>query len=234
MPAWLGVASSSDELMSGDLAGTGGVGGPAGTAGGLSLSARRTMSPWQAEYVALAEARAAMGVEAAAAASGRTAGRLYRDAAVDGGAPIDEGWVLYIECLVAGVSEPGASGPDISSARRSELPDELRLWLGPFGAPRAVLVVTPDGRVRDDLGALPPAAAEVAAITAGAGAAGGWGAWVKIPASCVDVLADGSHVLRLGVIRRDERGTRTSWPRAMMPWQVEPGRAAVGLDQWTQ
>ena len=41
-----------------------------------------------------------------------------------------------------------------------------------------------------------------------------------------------SGVLRLGVERLDERGVRSAWPRALLPWESEPGRAAIDTRGW--
>jgi hypothetical protein len=34
------------------------------------------------------------------------------------------------------------------------------------------------------------------------------------------------------VVRVDGRGRRSAWPRPMLPWQDEPGRAALDTRAW--
>jgi hypothetical protein len=148
----------------------------------------------------------------------------------------DRRWVLYIECAT-----PEAPAVDA---------DSVRIWLGPFGNPTAVLRVWPDGRLADQTVA---ARAELSLSVGrasgggvggrgGAGGGGGgatvqtvrdadgrrWAAWVPIPPHCFE--RDGT--LRLGLERVDARAVRSAWPRPMLPWQVEPGRAALDTTAW--
>lgn len=58
--------------------------------------------------------------------------------------------------------------------------------------------------------------------------ASGWRATIDIPPEAVE--ADGT--LRIAVSRVDARGRRSTWPRPMFPWQVEPARAALDLNRW--
>lgn len=118
----------------------------------------------------------------------------------------DDGWELAIECR----------WPDDSANN-----DTLRVWLGPFGAPTGMLEITPDGGVRDALQEGAPAPGSAWREP------GGWRALVPIPASAIE-----NGRVRLALERTDPRGLRTSWPRAMMPGQPEPGRVIVDLTQW--
>jgi hypothetical protein len=117
-------------------------------------------------------------------------------------------WVLHLECR----GEPVGS-------------EEVVLWLGPFGAPRGILRITPDG-VSD-------------ALTRGnarqsfAGATFSrrpdrWVAQVPIPASMIDSTSE----LRIALVRTDGRGVRSTWPRPMLPWQEEPGRLSIDTATW--
>ncbi len=53
--------------------------------------------------------------------------------------------------------------------------------------------------------------------------------WVPVPSAAIEA----GKVLRLGLVRIDERGRRSAWPRPMLPWQTEPGRIAVDLSSWS-
>lgn len=123
-------------------------------------------------------------------------------------APDGEGWELDAECR--GVPPPGAD-------------DVLRVWLGPFGSPRAVVTVHADGRAADER-ATPPAPAPGVVVRREARA---WRATIPIPASALE-----PGRLRFALERVDSRGLRTSWPRPMMPDQPEPGRAIADLTAW--
>lgn len=119
-------------------------------------------------------------------------------------------WMLFIEARTAPGQDPAS--------------DRVRLWFGPTGRARAVLTVYADGRVTSDQDAT---AAGGPAIEAARDAAG-WSAWVPVPASAVEP----GGWLRLGVERIDPAGHRAAWPRPMLPWQREPGRALIDLNAW--
>ncbi len=53
--------------------------------------------------------------------------------------------------------------------------------------------------------------------------------WIPVPTAAIEA----GKVLRLGLVRIDERGRRSAWPRPMLPWQTEPGRIAVDLSSWS-
>lgn len=125
----------------------------------------------------------------------------------EGGAPGD--WMLYLECRTD-------RGQEVE-------PERLRVWAGPSGTPLIAIDIQPDGTVtpigpRD--GVKPTVA--VSRIP------GGWCASVTLPSSAVD----GAGTLRLGVERITSDGMRSSWPRPMLPWQSEPGRAAIDAAAW--
>jgi hypothetical protein len=120
-----------------------------------------------------------------------------------------QAWTLYIEARTAG-GDPKA--------------DWVELWFGPYGMASEVLRVYADGRVVDRLtGREPPElGAEFVHL------ADRWIARFAVPAGAIE----SGGMLRLGVVREDGCGSRSSWPRRMLPGQEEPGRVAVRLDAW--
>lgn len=134
----------------------------------------------------------------------------------------DAGWEVLVECAV--VDEPGPG-------------EAVRLWFGAFRQPAAVLLVRPDGTLIDQTAAArrgnpdrpstsgeaaKPAAVRIARET------DRWFAWVPVPAGAIEP----TQRLRLAIERTDARGLRTAWPRPMLPWQTEPGRALIDLSAW--
>lgn len=118
-------------------------------------------------------------------------------------------WELYIECL----RPPGG-------ARGS---DFVRVWLGPYGAPTAVLRIDSEGFMVDETKPAEPARP----ITINR-AEDAWTALLPLPANAG---ADGSPLL-IAIERVDARGVRSTWPRPVFPWEAEPGRAPVRTDAW--
>jgi hypothetical protein len=57
---------------------------------------------------------------------------------------------------------------------------------------------------------------------------GKWVCQIPLPAICFE--SDGT--LRIGLERIDPRGTRSAFPRPMLPWQSEPGRVAIDTSTW--
>lgn len=133
-------------------------------------------------------------------------------------------WTLYVECRVGPTSDDDAADP-----RR----DSIRLWLGAFGAPSFVLRVAADGtasvedsrsRAGSDWTQLSSAAGGVTVRRTDTG----WACWIPIPAGAIE--PDGT--IKLALERTDPSGVRSAWPRAMLPWQREPGRAWADLGAW--
>ena len=119
-------------------------------------------------------------------------------------------WTLYAECR-----RPRGSPNDA---------DSIRVWLGPFGRPASVVRITRDGTVRDEV----RSESGVALVGSIRVTDDRWAFRVTLP---VDAAGpDGT--LMLGVERITTGGRRWSWPRAMTPWQVEPGRVRVDLRAW--
>lgn len=137
------------------------------------------------------------------------AGLVYLDATQQNA--VGGGWMLYLEFR----------SPVIGRE------ESARVWLGAFGAPSSVLKITSNGQIVDE--AAPKFNLDVGVSEASVSRQGDvWTARVPIPSRCVE--ADGT--LRIGFERMDGLGRRTSWPRAMLPWQTEPGRVAIDTRAW--
>ncbi|MFN0133632.1 MAG: hypothetical protein ACKVW3_14030 [Phycisphaerales bacterium] len=118
----------------------------------------------------------------------------------------DGSWSLFLEFH-------GAARPE---------PEGVRVWLGPWERPTTVFRVSSTGLASDEMGKASGEGVEVVR------SADRWTIRLAVPSSAID--ADG--VLRIAVDRTDGRGVRSAWPRPMMPWQSEPGRAAIDLSTW--
>lgn len=136
---------------------------------------------------------------------------LYRDdqAMAKGGA---SAWHLLIECRFP-AKTPGRL-------------ESLRVWLGPTPSEVAVIQVPIDAPANAEIGS--GAAGEAARQAVVRVGPDRWWARVPIPADAVDATG----TLRLGLERIDAKGRRTAWPRPMLPWQLEPARAAFDLRHW--
>ncbi len=123
-------------------------------------------------------------------------------------------WVLYIECQTDG--------------RTPADDDTVTVTLGAVGSRvEADVIATADGIVglRDGgIGATldQPLEAEVARYE------GGWSFRLTIPERFIE---DG-RAFRFGMQRLTDRGVRSAWPRAMLPWQRSVPRAAVDFAKW--
>lgn len=122
----------------------------------------------------------------------------------------DGDWTIYVECM-----RPPDAGNDA---------DTVRIWMGPRARPSAVLRITRDGSATNEL-AVQGQDVLVEHVRV---ADDRWSFRVRLPRNAVD--AEG--VLTLGMERLGSRARRWSWPRAMTPWQVEPGRVRFALDRW--
>jgi len=125
--------------------------------------------------------------------------------------PAGPKWWLYIECRTP-PTPAGGLAPD----------ESVRIWLGPTGRPRAVIRASRDGSVRDE------ATGSAVADTTVVRKPDRWVCQLPVPDACLE--ADGT--LRIAFERTDSRGVRRAWPRPMLPWQTEPGRAAVDTAAW--
>ncbi|MEQ8769543.1 MAG: hypothetical protein RIB60_03430 [Phycisphaerales bacterium] len=123
------------------------------------------------------------------------------------------GWTLLVECNAAGVDDPDAT-------------DAVRIWLGAYGRPSAVLRVSRDGTVTDEATSASPGFGGRNVPVADAG--GSWAFEITLPP---DAVGD-DGILRIGLDRTDATGRHTGWPRRMLPWQAEPGRLAIDTASW--
>jgi hypothetical protein len=132
-------------------------------------------------------------------------------------------WELLVECRMA----PGLM--DTAGLRR----ERVVLYFGPTAKPVSALQVDLSGEASSVLPADPLLPAELrpqnfsVPITR---ATDRWSFRMPLPPGSIE--ADGT--VRLGIMRRDARGARSAWPRPLMPWQVEPGRAALRTGAWTE
>ncbi len=126
----------------------------------------------------------------------------------------DSGWYAFVQCR-----RPAGS--------RQSPSERVRLYLGPSGAPTAVIEVTERGVVRDlrsESTALDNPLNTVRVFREESR----WMCQIPLPKRAIER----GGVLRIGVERTDWRGIRSSWPRSQMPWGTQPGRAAMDLTRW--
>ncbi|MEO1583525.1 MAG: hypothetical protein AAFR96_03005 [Planctomycetota bacterium] len=132
-----------------------------------------------------------------------TAALVYRDHR--------DRWVLYVECRT-----------------ENRLPgdrDTLTISLAPDGSDSAqTIVANAEGEIEvwtahDPAGEVE---AEIGRYE------GGWSLRVPIP----EAVIERGRTLRVGLQRVTDRGVRSSWPRAMLPWQASPPKAAIDLSVW--
>lgn len=150
-----------------------------------------------------------------------TAALLQRVRAPREGVLADRAWEIFVEARVP--TNLDESGLDPAT-------DALFLYSGPPGAPAAAWRVARDGTITN---LLPGAAAiegELGAVqkAVATSLADRWTVRIPIPVNSIE--PDG--LMRLGLFRIDPRGVRSSWPRALPPWQVEPSRAAIDTRAW--
>lgn len=120
---------------------------------------------------------------------------------------------LYVECR--GSKENGPVEKDV-----------VRVWLGPASAPISVLRIDGTGQVSDearrvDLVQTPRDVRVIRGVDR-------WSFRLTLPSRAVE--KDGT--LRIALTRVDATGKRSAWPRALLPWQDEPGRVAVDTRAW--
>ena len=121
--------------------------------------------------------------------------------------PAAEGWELYIEC----------NSPK-NAIENPPTNDLVRIWLGPHGRSKGYLVCGPGATTRLT-GAEAP---EFKLHT------WGWSSVVPIPERVIDEQG----IVHIAVERIDEGGFRSTWPRPVLPDQLEPGRATFKLVAW--
>ncbi len=152
----------------------------------------------------------------------------------DGGGGDDAQWQIYLECGEPPATAFTAGGPGESRNTPSAPRGLVRVWIGPYGRPAAVYLISSEGALFDQT--LESRSGPVGDLPAGRAARtvqvlrekDRWRCWVPIPAGCIG--PDG--LIRLGIERIDSAGRRSAWPRAMTPWQSEPGRASLDTRLW--
>lgn len=149
------------------------------------------------------------------AAPWQTAALIYRDQAEASDDP-GAGWSIYIECSRTPVDlAPNQTSP----------PETLRVWLGARGDGATAIRISEDGSVLDES---PTADGQLAELVEVNSEPDRWTVRMPIPARAV---GDDMR-MRIGLERNDRFGRRTAWPRPMLPWQTEPGRAEIDLAAW--
>lgn len=128
------------------------------------------------------------------------------------------GWTLLVECRGEAAESDGENEPG----------EFVRVWIGAYGRPSAVLRVGRDGAVTDELAEASGRSGFGARAVPVADSGGSWAFEITLPP---DAVGD-DGVLRLGLDRTDGAGRHTGWPRRMLPWQNEPGRLAIDTTQW--
>ncbi|MBX3406204.1 MAG: hypothetical protein KF869_05505 [Phycisphaeraceae bacterium] len=179
------------------------------------LLAEWTLASWlsactDAGVVRGAAALAGLGRPPAAPARG-TMGMLLADAPAPTGAPgaADLRWVLYIECGLSGAT------PRDAAAR-----EELVVAVSGAGG-EAMLRAFADGQIVQTSGA-----STRARVVRDEQA---WRIWIPLPP---EVVGRGTW-LRLGVLRTEVGGGRSSWPRPVFPWEDRPSQAVFDLRAWS-
>jgi hypothetical protein len=118
-------------------------------------------------------------------------------------------WVLYVECGL-----PDASPRD--AAKR----EELVVAVSGAGG-EALLRAFADGQIVHSTGGTSraPVAQDEEA----------WRIWIPVPP---EIIGRGAW-LRLGVLRTEVGGGRSSWPRPVFPWEERPSQAVFDLQAWS-
>lgn len=149
-----------------------------------------------------------------------TAALLQRVATPQPGDLPHRAWELFIES---------------KTKSSTEADDSITLYVGSPGAPTAAWRITRDGSITSLQKNEQAAKAELATVTQAQvdkakveSFPDRWTARVTLPPGSIE--EDG--LLRIGISRLDPRGVRSSWPRALTPWQTEPSRAAVDTTKW--
>jgi len=120
--------------------------------------------------------------------------------------------------------ETGRWGLRLEVADVATVEQVIRVWLGLRRENQ-----TPSAEVRLRPAGLEPLIADGPVETIATRTPEGWVLRFAIPPSEIDQFG----VLRLAV-ERIGPGGRVSWPRPMLPWQMEPGRFGLDLRAWDQ
>lgn len=141
-----------------------------------------------------------------------TRGMLARGLPVPGG---EDAWYLMVECRrVTRADDPAK--------------DRVEVWIGPRQHPRLVIQLAAIGEATLIQAEKPDEVRSIVDRVKFVKEETRWAAFVPIDAACIEP----ESLLRIGLVRVDARGVRGSWPRAMLPWQVEPSRVLFSLKEW--
>lgn len=170
-----------------------------------------------------------------------TAALLQRVSVPQAGDLPHRAWQIFVEAKVggfAGVSEDktiAAMNQSEKHAQQKSQDDSIVMYVGSPGVPTAAWKIGRDGTITSLLHGERAAKNELAEVsgsqvdTARVEVLGDrWTARIALPAGSIE--EDG--LLRIGLQRIDPRGVRSSWPRAITPWQTEPSRAVVDTTKW--
>lgn len=128
-------------------------------------------------------------------------------------------WTLFIQCR--------------QGAGELNTDDRVTIHLGPAFADLATLTLTPRG-ILTDLSAngrsTPPMTLNTVLTPADPArqTPAQWTAWIPLPNGAVE----SSGLMRIAITRTDPRGVRSTFPRPMLPWQIQPGRLPLDTSAW--
>lgn len=104
----------------------------------------------------------------------------------------------------------------------------VTIFLGPFHAPTAVIRLEPGTEPRIVRGTILQQSTDKPADGSLVATEQGWSASVLIPEESIEPTG----LVRLAIVHQTRAGTRSSWPRPLLPWQTEPARVALDLTEW--
>lgn len=149
-----------------------------------------------------------------------TARLFFDDSAVNLDPTQSKGkWTLFIQCR--------------QGAGELNTDDRVTIHLGPAFADLATLTLTPRG-ILTDLSAkgrgTPPMILNTVLTPADPArqSPAQWTAWIPLPGGAVE----SSGLMRIAITRTDPRGVRSTFPRPMLPWQIQPGRLPLDTSAW--
>lgn len=134
------------------------------------------------------------------------------------GSPVlagEDAWYLMIECRRVNRADDPAK-------------DRVEVWIGPREHPRLVIQLAAIGEATLIQAEKPDEVRSIVERVKFVKEEARWLGFVPIDVACVEP----ESVVRIGLVRTDARGVRGSWPRAMLPWQVEPSRVLFSLKEW--
>jgi hypothetical protein len=136
-------------------------------------------------------------------------------------------WQVFVECRNPTIN-------DFLDTRRRGLDtgnnDTLWVFLGSTGSPAYVWRINPTGGAVFRGGETSSRSAQsvTPCLVQTDPLSDRWAVRLTLPQDAV--AAHG--LLQIGIVRVDPHGLRSAWPRPMLPWQEEPGRAALDLAAW--